>query len=107
MVEDAALMVMIIRLARLTHVYVLSFFFSVQVAQVITHISPLVFSSVTVLFQPSPALRIEIGVIFVIGVNELLFLARNVACLEFLSDVRVKRRQYVMAAAGTVRTIRR
>lgn len=71
-------MVLIIRLARLTHIYVLSFFpFSVQVAQVFTHISPLFFSSVTVFSQPSPALRIQIGVIFVIGVNELVFLAHK------------------------------
>ena len=45
-----------------------TYVFSVQVAQVSTHISPLLL----VLFSTSP-LRIQIGVIFVIGVNPILF----------------------------------
>jgi hypothetical protein len=50
----------------------------VQVAQVSTHISPLFFSVVGHCFsQPPPALRIQMGVIFVIGVNELVFFAQG------------------------------
>ena len=92
LVEDVALMVLIIRLARLTYIYVLSFFlFSVQVAQVFTHISPLFFSRSLFLSQLSPALRIQIGVIFVIGVNELVFLAQRWSSKHLDNDVQLER----------------
>lgn len=60
------------------HAHLVSFsLLLVQVAQVSTHISPLVFSVGHCFSQPSPALRIQIGVIFVIGVNELVFFAQG------------------------------
>lgn len=59
------------------HLRLVFFPFSVQVAQVFTHISPLFFRRSLFFSQPSPALRIQIGVIFVIGVNELVFFAQR------------------------------
>lgn len=60
-----------------THIYVRPFFFSfsVQVAQVFTHISP--FVSVGLCFIHHPCCAFRLGVIFVIGVNQLLFFPRN------------------------------
>jgi hypothetical protein len=74
-------MVLIIRLARSTDFYVLSFLplpFSTSRSGLYPHIPPLFSSSsVTVFSQPPPALRIQMGVIFVIGVNELVFFAQG------------------------------